>query len=52
MSTFIFLGNEVHIAVNTDTEYEKREKSNHFGVKCKVVGYEWSADVREVGGGH
>ena len=38
----------MHIAVNTDTEYEKREENNHFGVKCKVIGYECSDDVKEV----
>ena len=47
---FLFVsGNEVHIAVNTDTEYEKRDKNNHFGVKCKVIGYEYSDDIKEVG---
>jgi len=35
-------GNEVHIVVNADTIYEKRDNSNHFGMKCQVVGYEWT----------
>ena len=38
----VHVGNEVHIVVNTETEYEKRDKSNHFGIKCKVIGHEWS----------
>lgn len=42
------LGNEVHISVCTDTEYEKREGTNHFGLKCQLVGYEWTSDPREV----
>ncbi len=32
-------GNEVHIV---DTEYEKKDSANHYGLKCQVVGYEWS----------
>lgn len=43
------VGNEVHIVVNTETEYEKRDKSNHFGIKCKVIGHEWSPQPNEVG---
>ncbi len=35
-------GNEVHIVINADTEYEKRENTNHYGMKCQVVGYEWT----------
>ena len=35
-------GNEVHIVANVDTEYEKKDSANHFGLKCQVVGYEWS----------
>ena len=46
-------GNEVHIVVNADTEYEKKDSANHFGLKCQVVGYEWTkhpADVSVVFG--
>ena len=42
------LGNEVHVVINTDTEYEKKEKKNHFGVKCKLIGYEWPTSGKEV----
>ena len=35
-------GNEVHLVVNVDTEYEKKDSANHFGLKCQVVGYEWT----------
>ena len=35
-------GNEVHLVVNVDTEYEKKDAANHFGLKCQVVGYEWT----------
>ena len=45
---FFFTGNEVHLVVGTDTEYEKKEKNNHFGLKCKVIGYEWSEDTQQV----
>ena len=45
---FVFSGNEVHIVINTDTEYEKKEKKNHFGVKCKLIGYEWPNIGKEV----
>ena len=41
-------GNEVHIVVNTDTEYEKKEANNHFGLKCQVVGYEWASNPTDV----
>ena len=41
-------GNEVHISVCTETEYEKRDGSNHFGLKCQVVGYEWTTVPTEV----
>ena len=34
--------------VGSDTEYEKREKNNHYGIKCKVIGYEWSNDSQQV----
>jgi E3 ubiquitin-protein ligase MYCBP2 len=40
-------GNEVHIIVNTDTEYEKRDKNNHYGIKCQLIGYEWSNDTSQ-----
>lgn len=42
------IGNEVHISVCTETEYEKRESANHFGLKCQVVGYEWTTVPTEV----
>ena len=42
------VGNEVHISVCTETEYEKRDGSNHFGLKCQAVGYEWSSNPTEV----
>ena len=32
----------------TETEYEKRDGSNHFGLKCQVVGYEWTSNPTEV----
>ena len=41
-------GNEVHISVCTDTEYEKRDGANHFGLKCQAVGYEWTSNPAEV----
>lgn len=41
-------GNEVHIVVNTDTEYEKKDASNHFGLKCQVIGYEWANNPTDV----
>lgn len=41
-------GNEVHIAVSTDTEYEKKDTSNHFGLKCQAVGYEWTSVTADV----
>lgn len=41
-------GNEVHVVVNTDTEYEKKDTSNHFGLKCQIVGYEWTNGSKEV----
>ena len=44
----IYTGNEVHISVCTETEYEKRDGSNHFGLKCQMVGYEWTTDPAEV----
>ena len=34
--------------VNTETEYEKRDKSNYYGIKCKVIGHEWSPQPNEV----
>ena len=36
-------GNELHIEVQTDTEYDKKEEASHFGLKCQVMGFEWSA---------
>ena len=36
-------GNELHIEVHTDTEYDKKEDASHFGLKCQVMGFEWSA---------
>lgn len=41
-------GNEVNIRVVMDTEYEKHEDANHYGIRCQVVGYEWSASHKEV----
>lgn len=38
----------MHVVVNTDTEYEKKDSNNHFGLKCQVVGYEWTSDPSEV----
>ena len=38
----------MHIVVNTDTEYEKKDANNHFGIKCQVIGYEWTSDPSEV----
>ncbi len=43
-----FVGNEVHLVVGTDTEYEKKDDKNHYGVKCKVIGYEWSDNAQQV----
>jgi hypothetical protein len=40
-------GNEVHISVCTETEYEKRDGTNHFGLKCQAVGYEWTSNPAE-----
>ena len=44
----ILAGNEVHIVVKTDTEYEKKDSNNHFGLKCQVIGYEWSNNPSDV----
>ena len=41
-------GNEVHLVVNVDTEYEKKDTANHFGLKCQVVGYEWTDQPSDV----
>lgn len=41
-------GNEVHIVVNTETEYVKKDTNNRFGLKCQVVGYEWTSEPSEV----
>lgn len=41
-------GNEVHIVANVDTEYEKKDTANHFGLKCQVVGYEWTDQPSDV----
>ena len=38
----------MHIVVNTDTEYEKKDANNHFGLKCQAIGYEWTSDPSEV----
>ena len=46
--SFVAIGNEVHIVVQTDTEYEKKDSNNHFGLKCQVVGYEWSSKTSDV----
>ena len=36
---FLFnLGNEVHVIINTQIEYENRDKSNHYGIKCQLIG--------------
>jgi len=40
-------GNVVNIRVVTDTEYEKHEDANHYGIRCQVVGYEWSTSNKE-----
>lgn len=45
-------GSEVHIVVNIDTEYEKKETANHFGLKCQVVGYEWTDQPSDVSQRH
>ncbi len=45
----IFVGNEVHIVIHADTEYDKKESNNHFGMKCQVVGYEWTMKMEDVG---
>lgn len=45
---YIAVGNEVHIVIGTDTEYEKKDKTNHYGIKCKVIGYEWSDNAQQV----
>ena len=42
------LGNELYIIVNTETEYEMRDKSNHNIIKCQLIGYEWSTDSKQV----
>ncbi len=34
--------------VHTDTEYDKKDFSNHYGLKCQVVGYEWTAKTTDV----
>ena len=34
--------------VNTDSEYEKKDTNNHFGLKCQVIGYEWTDQASEV----
>ena len=44
----LLLGNEVHISVNTDTEYEKKDANNRFGLKCQVVGYEQTIHTADV----
>ena len=44
----VAVGNEVHISVCTETEYEKKDSNNHFGLKCQLVGYEWTSDPAEV----
>ena len=36
-------GNELHLEVHTDTEYDKKEDASHFGLKCQVMGFEWNA---------
>lgn len=41
-------GSEVHIVVNADTEYEKKDNTNHYGMKCQVVGYEWTSKPNNV----
>jgi len=41
-------GNEVNIQVVMDTEYEKHEDANHYGIRCQVVGYEWGTSSKEV----
>lgn len=45
---YMVAGNEVHIVVKTDTEYEKKDSNNHFGLKCQVIGYEWSSNPSDV----
>ena len=41
-------GNEVNVRVVMDTEYEKHDDANHYGIRCQVVGYEWSASHKQV----
>ena len=43
-----FLGSEVHIVVQADTEYDKKDSNNHYGLKCQVVGYEWTSNTADV----
>ena len=26
----------------------RRKKNNHYGIKCKVIGYEWSDNAQQV----
>jgi len=40
-------GNTVNIQVVMDTEYEKHEDANHFGIRCQVIGYEWGISNKE-----
>jgi E3 ubiquitin-protein ligase MYCBP2 len=39
----IIPGNELHIEIQTDTEYDKKDTANHFGLKCQIMGFEWNA---------
>ena len=41
-------GSEVNVRVVMDTEYEKHDDANHYGIRCQVVGYEWGASHSEV----
>ena len=41
-------GNEVNIRVVMDTEYEKHDDANHYGIRCQVVGYECSSSHDKV----
>ena len=36
-------GNELHLEIQTDTEYDKKENTNHFGFKCQIMGFEWNS---------
>ena len=45
--SLLYPGNELHLEVHTDTEYDKKEEASHFGLKCQVMGFEWSASYTQ-----